>query len=155
MADANNQVEQLEQALGVDREIVPIHDGNTVKDVVVAPLRLKQFSQVLKCINELADAGISLEGGFDAMKLITSGGDVAIKLMSIASGEPLATIEQLELDEAAQLAGAIYRVNKSFFEKKAETMLAAFGVTPEQAEKLKQSLAGLTSSASSSPTATS
>lgn len=154
MSEAN-QATQLDQALGAESESTTIHDGDTLRAVVITPLKLKQFSQVLKCINELADAGVSLESGIDSMRLLMTGGDIAIKLIAIASGESVQTIEQLELDEAANLAGAIWRINKSFFQKKAATMLAAFGLTPEQVDKAKEFWNGLTSSASSSVTATS
>ena len=63
-------------------------------------------------------------------------------------------VEKLELDEAAMLAGACWRVNKSFFEKKAETILGALGINPEIGASLKSSLAGLRSSALSSATGT-
>lgn len=152
-AEINDHAAELDQALGLDCEVVRITEPNSkdVRTVTIRPLRLKHFSEVLKCINDLANAGISLDTGIDSMKLLMTGGDVAIKLIAIASGEPVATIEQLELDEAAELAGAIWRVNKSFFEKKTATMLEAFGVSREKAQEYSD---GLKSLLSSSATAT-
>ena len=144
---ATDQARQIDQALGLEMIEVPIGD----KTVEVRPLKLKQFSEVLKCVNELAQAGVVVGNNFDALQLIAQGGDVAMKLISIASGFPIADVEDLELDEAAEVAGAIWRVNNSFFEKKAATMLAAFGMSEAKAQEF---LNGMKSSLSSLPAAT-
>jgi hypothetical protein len=156
---AATQAEELDRALGADSETVFLpFDGDPQRErrgVEIRPLKLKQLSQVLKCINELADSGVSLTGNFNEVTLLLTGGDVAIKLIAIASGEPVEVIEKLELDDAAAMAGAIYRVNKTFFQKKGATILAALGIDPAVLDQLKAKvLPGLKSSEPSSPTAT-
>lgn len=147
---AAQQAQELNEALGATLIAVKLPTLN--KEIYVAPLRVKQFSEVLKCVNQLAEQlGISLNSGMEAAQLLMTGGDVAIRLIAIASGLEIPEIEKLQLDEAAELAGAIWSVNKSFFEKKAVTMLAAFGMSQEKAAELWD---GLKSSLSSSVTAT-
>src|SRR5437870_11173385 len=119
-----DQAAQLKAVLGTETETVEVSTGSgsdRVK-VEVRPLRLKQFADVLKLAGELGDV-VSSEG-FDAVKFLAAG-DVAIKLLSIATGVEQSELEQLELDEAAALAGAVYRVNKSFFDKKGDAILKA------------------------------
>jgi hypothetical protein len=163
----NNEASKLAAVLGQESETVEI----TVADkpgepaetytntVLVRPLRLKQFSEVLKCVDQLSEAGVTIIGngdgakGFDTVKLILRGGDAVIRLIAVATGQPVDVIENLDLAESANLAGTIWRVNKNFFEKKADAMLAAFGISPEQAENLKSLLGSLTQSVSSLPAA--
>lgn len=151
-----NEATKLAEVLGADFELVTIADtigSGSIIPVKVRALRLKQFSEVLKCIDELSDAGVNvMEGdkGFDTAKLILRGGDAAMKLLAIATEQPLPVVHALGLDEAATLAGAVWRVNRDFFQKKADTMLGAFGISPEMAASLKKLLASLTPSLSSS-----
>jgi hypothetical protein len=149
----NTQADQLTAVLGDERETVEVSTGSgsdrVVQTVEVRPLRLKQFAAVLKLVGELGDV-VSGEG-FDAIKFLGAG-DVAIKLLSIATGVEQSELEQLELDEAALLAGAVYRVNKSFFQKKGAAILKALGLDPELAQTLKSSSSSLSAAATGSTT---
>lgn len=152
MGESQSDATQLAAVLGEEQEVVIVPglapDPNAV---TVRPLKLKQFSDVLKCLGELGD--VVTDNGFDAIKFLGSG-DVAIRLLSIATGLPAAKLEQLELDEAALLAGTVWRVNKNFFEKKGDAILSALGIEKETADKLKTAASGLMRSNSSSPTDT-
>src|SRR6266404_1806449 len=104
MSEPIDQAAQLSAVLSDEREAVMLSGGRALD---VTPLRLKQFADVLKCVGELGD--VISANGFDALKFLAAG-DVAIKLLAIATGREQSELEQLELDEAALLAGAVYRV---------------------------------------------
>lgn len=156
MSDST-EATKLAEVLGADSQTVSVATAsNRALDIVVRPLRLKQFSEVLKCIDELSEAGVTIfdDGkGFDTAKLLLRGGDSVMKLLAVATGQPLELIENLDLADAANLAGAVWQVNANFFKKKADSMLAAFGVDPATAQKVKALLGSLTQSLSSSAAA--
>jgi hypothetical protein len=126
-------VEELSQALGEVSETVTVKAQGKQVDVTVTPFRLREFANVLKCVQRLraagaitadaikqvAEAGSAEEAkkGFDFLKMLLDGGDELINILSIAAGKQLQAqaLNNLDLVDAARLASAVFAVNLDFF----------------------------------------
>lgn len=141
IADAS----ELEQALGEISETIEVKAGKKTVQVTVTPLRLRQFSQVLKCVQRLRACGVIdeqklksvAEGedaqevvkGFDMVKMFLDGGDEIINILQIAVGKgqqlTSAAVDDLDLVDGARLASAVFAVNVDFFYRNREAIQGA------------------------------
>jgi hypothetical protein len=146
MAQALREVpNELEQALGEAGETVEVKAGSKLVSVTVKPFRLRQFSQVLKCVQRLRAGGVieeqALQGvavaedaeeavkGFDMVKMFLDGGDEIINILQIAVGKgqqlTSAAVDDLDLVDGARLASAVFGVNLDFFYRNREAIQGA------------------------------
>jgi hypothetical protein len=146
MAQALREVPtELEQALGEAGETVEVKAGGRLVSVTVRPFRLRQFSQVLKCVQRLRACGVieekALKGvaeaedaeeavkGFDMVKMFLNGGDEIISILQIAVGKgqqlTSAAVDDLDLVDGARLASAVFAVNLDFFYRNREAIQGA------------------------------
>jgi hypothetical protein len=136
---------ELEQALGEISETVEVKAGKKTVQVTVTPFRLRQFAQVLKCVQRLRDCGVideqKLKGvadaedvqevvkSFDMMKMLLDGGDEVINILQIAVGKgqqlPAEAVDRLDLVDGARLASAVFAVNVDFFYRNREAIQGA------------------------------
>lgn len=88
---------ELEQALGEVSETVEVKAGKKVVSVKVTPFRLRQFAQVLKCVQRLREGGViedkalrevaeaddaqEVVKGFDMVKMFLEGGDEIVNIL--------------------------------------------------------------------------
>ncbi len=128
---------QLAEMLGEIKEEVTIKG----RARTITPLRAKQFADVLKCIDKLADAGVieikadeGVEGTlakmrreFNAVKMILRGGDQLIRIVSLASGLSISEVEGLDMVDMVKLTSACFKVNLDFFDRNAEAFKEALG----------------------------
>jgi hypothetical protein len=134
MAQALREVPaELEQALGQVGETVQVRPNGRAVDVTVTPFRLRQFSQVLKCVQRLKAGGViesktltklrdaaSVEEAtrdFDMVKMFLDGGDEIINILQIATAPQLKAheVDKLDLLEGARLLSIVFAVNLDFF----------------------------------------
>jgi hypothetical protein len=146
MAQALKEVPtELEQALDEVGETVEVKAGRRVVSVTVKPFRLRQFSQVLKCVQRLRDCGVieekAIRGvaaaenaeeaarGFDMVKMFLDGGDEIVNILQIAVGRgqqlTAAAVDDLDLVDGARLASAVFAVNLDFFYRNREAIQGA------------------------------
>jgi hypothetical protein len=141
IADAS----ELEQALGEISETVEVKANGKTVSVTVSPFRLRQFSQVLKCVQRLRDCGVIDEKklksvteaedaqeavkSFDMVKMFLEGGDEVINILQIAvgRGQQLKSdaVDGLDLVDGARLASAVFAVNVDFFYQNKEAIQGA------------------------------
>ncbi len=159
--------EEIAEALGEIKEEV------TVKGRLrtITPLRVKQFVDVLKCVDRLAEAGVveikvkageGVEGAveqmrreFDAVKMTLKGGDQIIRIVAIASGLGISEVEGLDMADMVRLTSAVFKVNLDFFDRNAEAFKEALGPLGETVKGLLGGqAAGSEPSPGSSTTAT-
>jgi hypothetical protein len=146
MAQALKEVPtELEQALGEVSETVAVKASGRVVEVTVTPFRLRQFAQVLKCVQRLRAAGVVEEKalndivaaddaqevvkGFDMVQMFLDGGDEIINILQIAVGKgqqlTSAAVDDLDLVDGARLASAVFAVNLDFFYQNREAIQGA------------------------------
>ncbi|HEU4596369.1 MAG TPA: hypothetical protein VFS10_14630 [Pyrinomonadaceae bacterium] len=158
--------EELAEVLGDIKEVVTVKG----RERVITPLRVKQFVEVLKCVDKLADAGVVIikpEGDlkdtlaqvrreFDAVKMILRGGDQLIRIVHIASGLSISEVEGLGLVDMTKLTSTVFKVNLDFFDRNAEAFTEALGPLGEAVKGLlgKPTEGGSEPSPASSTTAT-
>ncbi len=157
MAQALREVPtELEQALGEVSETVEVKAGGRLVSVTVKPFRLRQFSQVLKCVQRLRDCGVieekALRGvaeaedaeeaarGFDMVKMFLDGGDEIINILQIAVGKgqqlTSSAVDDLDLVGGARLASAVFAVNLDFFYRNREAIQGALAPAVKAVESL-------------------
>jgi hypothetical protein len=146
MATALKEVpSELEQALDEVSETVEVKAGSKLVSVTVKPFRLRQFAQVLKCVERLRSGGVIEEKalrevaeadsaeevvkGFDMVKMFLKGGDEIINILQIAVGRgqqlTSAAVDDLNLVDGARLASAVFAVNLDFFYRNREAIQGA------------------------------
>jgi hypothetical protein len=139
------ETSELEQALGEISETVEVKAGKKTVEVTVTPFRLRQFSQVLRCVQRLRDGGVidekklkSVTGAedaqeavksFDMVKMFLEGGDEVINILQIAVGKgqqlTADAVDRLDLVDGARLASAVFAVNVDFFYQNKEAIQGA------------------------------
>jgi hypothetical protein len=153
---AQPAADELEQALGEVSESVTVTARGKSYKVTVTPFRLRQFSNVLKCVQRLRDAGVikpqmieQVRGasnaqeaaeGFDMLKMFLDGGDEIINILSIATSGQLAAhiLDDLDLVSGAGLASAVFSVNLDFFYRNREQIQAALAPAVKTLESVAQ-----------------
>jgi hypothetical protein len=148
---------KLARAIGTYREEIVIDD----KTISLSPLVLRQFADVLDCIDELRERGVvevkDLTGkilqNVDPIKIMLRGGAPALRMLQIATALPSETINKLNLVDAANLFGAVFKVNLDFFVENQGAMTEAFSPLWTTIEELFPQVGQLLSN-NSSPTAT-
>jgi hypothetical protein len=149
--------EQLDEALGQLSEAVTIKPGGKAIDVTVTPFRLREFAQVLRCVQRLREAGAlkpdelaklkdAVKEGdaqeavrsFDMLKMFLAGGDEIINIISVAVGGQVQaqTLNNLDLVDGAKLASAVFKVNLDFFFQNRETLQAALAPALKAVEQV-------------------
>lgn len=134
---------ELEQALGEVSETVTVKVQGKSVDVTVTPFRLREFANVLKCVQRLRACGAitpdaikqvaeakdaeEAKKGFDFLKMLLDGGDELINILSIAVGKQLQAqaLNNLDLVDGARLASAVFAVNLDFFYRNRELIQQA------------------------------
>jgi len=169
--DLATQAEQVDQALGavlsIDVDVETLTGDR--QTITVTPFRGKQIAGLLRCVNELAVAGIDftdLKSIENFSALLTDTPDIGLKLIAEAITpesdpvrRPKAVADSIELvgyqqiEELTNLGHAVWIVNKNYFQKKGAPLLALFGIDPAQLEELKAKWIGAGSSPGSSTTA--
>lgn len=137
---------ELEEALAEVSESIDVKAGGKVVSVKVTPFRLRQFTQVLKCVQRLRDCGVidqknlqavadadnadEVVKGFDLVKMFLDGGDEIINILQIAVGRgqqlTADAVDRLDLVDGARLAAAVFAVNLDFFYRNREAIQGAF-----------------------------
>jgi hypothetical protein len=119
--------QELAEALGQVSETVTAAG----REIKIRPFRLREFADVLKCVQRLRDAGAvetktlttlaqsasveEAKSKFDMLKMILAGGDEIINIMQIATGLQWQVLNSLEIPDAVRLASAVFSVNIDFF----------------------------------------
>lgn len=128
-AAPSQETDGLAEALGDIKEVLTVKG----RERVITPLRVKQFVDVLKCVDKLTEAGVveiktagGIEGAieqmrreFDARKMILKGGDQVIRIVHIASGLSVSEVENLDMVDMVKLTSAVFKVNLDFFDQNA------------------------------------
>jgi hypothetical protein len=132
----------LAQAAGLEVKTITIRADETPVEIEIRKIRVKQFVDVFKKIDELVDAGVvkltdetgafifSAKGiftQFSEAKLILRGGDPALDIVSIISRIPRAEIDELDLLDLAKVVGAAWEVNQRFFVRNQTEIKLALG----------------------------
>lgn len=150
---------ELEQALDEVSETVEVKAGKKVVSVTVKPFRLRQFAQVLKCVQRLRDGGVIEEKAlkdiaeagdakeaaktFDMVKMFLDGGDEIINILQIAVGKgqqlASAAVDDLDLVDGARLASAVFAVNVDFFYQNREAIQGALAPALKAVETVMES----------------
>ncbi|HEV2706244.1 MAG TPA: hypothetical protein VGV59_09995 [Pyrinomonadaceae bacterium] len=158
MAQEVKSADELAQVFGQVKEDV-IVGGKTL---TITPFRTKQFVEVLKCIDKLADAGVveitddlgKAVKEFNPLKMVLRGGDQLIRILHIASGLMVGEIEQMELTETVKLASTVFSVNLDFFFQNGQEFRAALGPAWEALQGVIGQTTGQPPLTDSSPQAT-
>ncbi len=132
----------LETYIPIPREIVV--GGKTL---AVTPLRVRQVPAFTRAI--AAAAPLLMDGKIGAAVAL-HGNDI-ITAMAVATGEPETMIGDLLPDEFLLLVSTVMEVNGDFFARRVAPLIMAIQAKAEAAMK---TMAGATSSPSSSDTAT-
>jgi hypothetical protein len=155
--------DELAEVLGDIREEVTIKG----RARAVTPLRVKQFVEVLKCVDKLAEAGVveiktggGIEGAIeqirretDITKMILRGGDQLIRIVHIASGLSVSEVENLGMVDMVRLTSAVFKVNLDFFDRNAGAFKEALGPLGETVKGLLGPAAGGSGESPASSTA--
>jgi hypothetical protein len=160
MAQALKEVPtELEQALGEVSETVEVKAGKRIVSVKVTPFRLRQFAQVLKCVQRLREGGViedetlrevaeaddaqKVVKGFDMVKMFLEGGDEIVNILQIAVGRgqqlASAAVDDLDLVDGARLASAVFAVNLDFFYQNREAIQGALAPAVKAVETVMES----------------
>jgi hypothetical protein len=149
---------ELEQALGEISETVEVKAGGKPVSVTVKPFRLRQFSQVLKCVQRLREGGViddkklksvaeaedaqEAVKSFDMVKMFLEGGDEVINILQIAvgKGQQLKSdaVDGLDLVDGARLASAVFAVNVDFFYQNKEAIQGALAPAVKAVETVME-----------------
>lgn len=78
----------------------------------LTPIRLGELPRLLAAVRPLA-ADLSVEP--DWLDLLARHGEAVLELLAITTRRELAWINDLSLDDAVQLAAAVFEVNADFF----------------------------------------
>ncbi len=113
--------------------------------IELTPLRIGELPALAKVIRPLA-ARLTLEP--DWLALLSEEGELLLTVLAIVSRRPRKWVDQLALDDAIQLAQALFEANADFFVQKVVPALTRL------AGHLNRHLPGPMSSSASSPTAT-
>jgi hypothetical protein len=138
--------DEIAEVLGDIKEVVTVKG----RERVITPLRVKQFVEVLKCVDRLVEAGVvevrtagGIEGvieqmrrEFNAQKMILKGGDQVIRIVSIASGLSISEVENLGMVDMVKLTATVFKVNLDFFSQNAEQFTEALGPLGEAVKGL-------------------
>src|SRR4051812_46325498 len=116
------EAENLTAILGLVKKTVTVEDN----PVTVSPFRLKQLSQVLKCLSELSEAGVNIEPyatnddpanpqiglkkDFNWIKAGLNAGQPFIEILAIATGQTIEWAENLLPTDAIAVAMAVWEV---------------------------------------------
>lgn len=150
---------ELEQVLGEIAETVEVKAGGKPVSVTVKPFRLRQFSQVLKCVQRLRESGVVDEQklrsiaeaedareavkGFDMVKMFLEGSDEVINILQIAVGHgqqlKSEAVDGLDLVDGARLASAVFAVNVDFFYQNREAIQGALAPAVRAVETVMES----------------
>jgi hypothetical protein len=161
VATTPNTADELAQALREISETVVINVSGKPKELTLTPFRLRQFAQVLRCVQRLRDGGVvkaedlkavarevteaeDAEGAreslrrFDILKMFLLGGDEIINILSVAVGGQLQAqaLDKLDLVDASRLAAAVFAVNLDFFYQNRETLQEALAPAVKAVEKM-------------------
>lgn len=154
IADASD----LDQALGEISETCEVKAGGKSVSVTVKPFRLRQFSQVLKCVQRLREGGViddkklksvaeaedaqEVVKSFDMVKMFLDGGDKVINILQIAVGKgqqlTSAAVDDLDLVDGARLASAVFAVNVDFFYQNKEAIQEALAPAVKAVETVME-----------------
>lgn len=168
---------ELAAALGQISETVTVNVGGNPKELTVTPFRLRQFAQVLKCVQRLyaggvvkaedltaaageftgaesAEAARATAGRFNFINMLLLGGDEVISILSIALGNQLQAqaLNGLDLVDASRVVAAVFAVNLDFFYQNRDALQEALAPAVKAVEKIAEGagalgLTGLTDSA--------
>ncbi len=137
-------------------ETVTVKVGGKPIDVTVGPFRLREFANVLKCVQRMRAAGAiapeaikqvveaqsaeEAKKGFDFVKMLLDGGDELINILSIAVGKQLQAqaLNNLDLVDAARLASAVFAVNLDFFYQNRELIQTALAPAVKAIENVAE-----------------
>ena len=122
----------LARAIGMYHEEIVIGD----ETISLSPLVLRQFADVLECIDELRERGVvevkDLTGNVlqnvDPIKIMLRGGDPALRMLQIATARPTEWINKLNLVDAAKLFGGVFKVNYDFFFDHKDALMEALSM---------------------------
>lgn len=130
------------------------------RSITIEPAQIDQILQMMICVERLAQKGLQLPGvtafGLKSSTqviqlLLRSGGDFK-EFLAIAANpdlskkdEEIAFIGSLNVLQAAQYAGLIWKVNKDFFVENQAAILAAFGLEPKDLEEITNTWASIKS----------
>ena len=150
------EAQALADALGTNSETITINKNKTT----IEPLCIDQISRVLLTIDRLAASGVSIDldskSKVSYTQLVLRGGKDFQEILAIASNLEPDAIGRLNILEAAKLAGAVWKVNKDFFDQNRIEILGAFGLDQSHIEELKSTFASIkslvTSASAASPT---
>lgn len=153
----------LAKALGQVSEEVAVNG----RSVTVAPFRLRQLSNVLKCVQRLRDAGViedktlkeaaRAEGTdeavkrLDVLKMFLNGGDEIINILRIATDLQAHVIDNLDIPTGVRLIAATFKVNLDFFYRNREEILGALMPAIEAVENIKADGVGALAQPPTSP----
>ena len=145
----DDKAAELAQALGQVSEEVAV-SGRAVK---VTPFRLRQFSNVLKCVQRLREAGVIEDAALkvaasaesadeavkrlDVTKMFLSGGDEIINIARIATNLPAQVVDNLDIPTGVRLIATIFKVNLDFFYQNREVIVGALMPAVEAFEIIK------------------
>lgn len=113
--------------------------------IEISPLRIGELPALAKVVRPIA-ARLTAEP--DWLTLLSDEGELVLTLLAIISRRPRKWVDQLALDEALQLAQALFEANADFFVQRVVPELTRL------AGHLSRHLPGPMSSSASSPTAT-
>lgn len=113
--------------------------------IEITPLRVGEFPAMLRAIRPFAE---QLAGEPDWLALLAEHGEALLDALSLACRRPREWVDGLDLDDALQLAAAVFEVNADFFVAR-----VAPNVT-RLSEKIGQRLDGSSASTGSSAPAT-
>lgn len=116
-------------------------------DVELTPIRLGELPRLLAAVRPLAD---EFSSNPDWMALLSRHGEAVLDLLTIATRRERAWINDLPLDDAVQLAAAVFEVNADFF---VQRVVPAVQAAADRIQPILSS-AGMRSSLGSSPVGT-
>ncbi len=154
-----NEAQALAAALGTQSQTVFLRltKDQTQSPVAIEPLCIDQISRILLAIDRLAASGVSIDldakSKISYTQLVLRGGRDFQEILAIAANLETDVIGKLDILAAAKLAGAVWKVNKDFFDQNQIEILAAFGLEQKHLEDLKSTFASIKSLVTSAPAA--
>lgn len=138
----------MSETTGDFQAFPPVPRVVTVAGVAVelTPIRLGELPRLLAVVRPLAEA---FSSDPDWMALLERHGEAVLDLLALATRRERAWINDLSLDDAVQLAAAVFEVNADFFVRRVAPSIA------QAATRVAPMLShGTTPSPDSSPPAT-